>query len=86
MAGSREYKYVIVILNNRKRYFCTLVVSACYEESDTFPCLHNGLQVLDQYSFEEANLAKDLWSMVTLYVIFNLLALFFLWKRARNLC
>lgn len=50
---------------------------------DTLPCLRTGAEVLEQYSFDGANLQRDLWALGALYVIFNLLALFCLWRRAR---
>ncbi|XP_037030733.1 protein scarlet [Bradysia coprophila] len=54
-------------------------------QDDDLPCLRTGEEVLQHYSFVPSNLQRNLWCLVILYVSFNGLALFFLWKRARKM-
>ncbi|GLH06607.1 Protein scarlet [Gryllus bimaculatus] len=46
----------------------------CNTARPDLPCLSEGTQVLDQYSFLPQHLATDLWAMGTLYCTFHLLA------------
>lgn len=59
--------------------------AACFEESADLPCFHTGQDVLDKYSFNEANLYRNLWAIVVIYLFFHLLGYFFLWRRARKI-
>lgn len=61
-------------------------IQACYTAAlpdEDLPCLHTGAEVLEQYSFDGGNLQRDLWALGVLYVVFNALAMFCLWRRAR---
>lgn len=48
------------------------------------PCLDTGDDVLDKYSFDEANLYRDIVAMLVLYGAFHVLAFASLWRRARK--
>lgn len=50
------------------------------------PCLSTADEVLDQYSFSKDNLAIDIWALALLYATYNALAVFCLWRRARQAC
>lgn len=52
---------------------------------DRLPCLRTGAEVLEQYDFSGDNLQRDIWSLVGLYVVFNVLALFCLWRRVKKI-
>uniref|UniRef100_T1GFW2 CDR ABC transporter domain-containing protein n=1 Tax=Megaselia scalaris TaxID=36166 RepID=T1GFW2_MEGSC len=57
----------------------------CFQESTELPCLANGKDVLDKYSFSEGRVYTDIFSIVVIYFIFHLLAYFCLWRKARRI-
>ncbi|XP_067645713.1 protein scarlet [Eurosta solidaginis] len=57
----------------------------CFEESENLPCFHTGKDVLDKYSFNEANLYRDLLAILALYFAFHLMGYYCLWRRARKI-
>ncbi|XP_077283935.1 ATP-binding cassette transporter scarlet [Arctopsyche grandis] len=56
----------------------------CDTSKPDLPCLRNGQDVLDTYSFSESNLGTDLMAMVALYLIFHFTAYIFLRIRAKT--
>ncbi|KAL7733743.1 hypothetical protein ACLKA6_011473 [Drosophila palustris] len=57
----------------------------CFEESEDLPCFHTGQDVLDKYSFNEANLERNLLAILAIYFGFHTLGYYFLWRRARKI-
>ena len=63
-----------------------LSLTGCAGIDPQAPCLSTADEVLDQYSFSKDNLAIDIWALALLYATYNALALFCLWRRARQAC
>ncbi|XP_055844531.1 protein scarlet [Episyrphus balteatus] len=57
----------------------------CFEESDDLPCFHSGKDVLDKYSFNEANLYRNLFAILAIYFGFHALGYYCLWRRAKKI-
>lgn len=60
-------------------------VSACIDNGTQLPCLHSGEEIFHQYSFSPNNFKTDLIALSLLYLTFNALAFFLLWRRIRNI-
>lgn len=58
---------------------------SCFNESADLPCFHSGQDVLDKYSFNEANIQRNLLAIVGIYFGFHILGYYFLWRRARKI-
>ncbi|XP_065358976.1 protein scarlet [Calliphora vicina] len=57
----------------------------CFEESENLPCFHTGQDVLDKYSFKEANIYRNILAIVGIYFGFHILGYYCLWRRARKI-
>lgn len=58
--------------------------TACNAVALDAPCLSEGSQVLENYSFAEENLPFDIMAMLVLYLSFHILGYFCLIKRAQR--
>uniref|UniRef100_A0A336L180 CSON003410 protein n=1 Tax=Culicoides sonorensis TaxID=179676 RepID=A0A336L180_CULSO len=56
----------------------------CPITEDNLPCLQDGADVLAKYSFSDDNLARDIWALVILYLLFHTLGYIFLWRKTRR--
>ncbi|CAG0895867.1 unnamed protein product [Darwinula stevensoni] len=56
----------------------------CEYEPGEAPCLSNGTQVLEKYSFSACNFTLDYAMLLFLFLLFHLLAFFMLWSRVRR--
>lgn len=59
-------------------------IVACTGSDQDAPCLTSGSQILEKYFFSEANLGRDLWSLVVLCVSFHVLGCLCLWWKTRG--
>lgn len=56
----------------------------CETIDPDIPCLTDGAQVLEKYSFSKEHLSRNLWNMFLLYLIFHITAFLCLWSRTRK--
>lgn len=58
-----------------------IIFSACSTIITDYPCMTDGTQIMKQYDFAEEDLNLNISLMTVLYVVFNILAYFFLYKK-----
>nr|BDX53025.1 Scarlet [Dorcus rectus] len=56
----------------------------CENSNPDLPCLTDGEQVLEKYSYSREHLARNLWNMIFLCLIFHVLGFLCLWRRTRR--
>nr|XP_022907988.1 protein scarlet-like [Onthophagus taurus] len=56
----------------------------CESSDPDIPCLADGSQVLEKYSFSSDNLERNLWNMFLLCLLFHALGFLCLWRRTRK--
>ncbi|CAG9863566.1 unnamed protein product [Phyllotreta striolata] len=61
-----------------------IVNIGCENQPEGVPCIQNGTQILEMYSFSEENLWKDVSGMLILLISFYALGYFFLWRKIRR--
>ncbi|CAH1102771.1 unnamed protein product [Psylliodes chrysocephalus] len=56
----------------------------CENQPQGVPCIRNGTEILERYSFSENNLPTDIFGMIILLFGFYILGYFFLWRKVRH--
>nr|XP_018896422.1 PREDICTED: protein scarlet [Bemisia tabaci] len=57
---------------------------SCLENQPDLPCLENGQEILNKFSFGEDNLQRDILGLVLLYIAFHILGFLCLCKRMKR--
>ncbi|KAK9744388.1 ABC-2 type transporter, partial [Popillia japonica] len=56
----------------------------CETIDPDIPCLTDGAQILEKYSFSKEHLSRNLWNMFLLCLVFHILGFLCLWSRTRK--